>query len=258
MKPLILLSNDDGYQARGIHCLVEMLRPIARMIVVAPDSARSGMACACTFNQPVYKTLIHQDEDVTIWSCTGTPVDCIKLAFNDICTETPAMIIGGINHGDNSAINAHYSGTMGIAFEGCMKGVPSVAFSLDNHAPDADFAPCAEGIVRITRYVLEHGLPPHTCLNVNFPQVPVIKGVRVCRMAYGDWKQEFDKAIHPRTGGDYYWLTGYFQLEETTNTDTDRQALQQGYAAITPVTLDLTDYALKQQLESIFAADPTL
>ena len=253
MKPLILISNDDGYQARGINCLIEMLRPLARMIVVAPDGSRSGMACACTFTQPLYKTLIREDEDVAVWSCSGTPVDCIKLAFNDICTEQPAMVIGGINHGDNSAINAHYSGTMAIALEGCMKGIPSVAFSLDSHAPDADFSPFADTIRQITRYVLDKGLPPHTCLNVNFPNVPVSKGIRICRMAYGDWKNEFDKHIHPRTANNYYWLTGHFQLDESADEDTDRIALMEGYTAVTPITLDLTDYALKRQLEGVFS-----
>lgn len=255
MKPLILISNDDGYQARGINCLVEMLRPMARIIVVAPDGARSGMACACTFTQPLYKTLIREDDDVAIWSCTGTPVDCIKLAINDICPETPAMIIGGINHGDNSAINAHYSGTMGIAFEGCMKGIPSVAFSIDSHAADADFAPFADSIRRITAYVLDNGLPPHTCLNVNFPNTPVDKGIRICRMAYGNWVNEFDKHLHPRSGSDYYWLTGSFQLGPSADGYTDRGALIEGYTAITPITLDLTDYVLKRQLEEAFGKE---
>lgn len=253
MKPLILISNDDGYQAPGLNCLIKILQPIARIIVVAPDRARSGMGCACTFTQPLYKTLIREDDDVAFWSCTGTPVDCIKLAINYICPETPAMIIGGINHGDNSAINAHYSGTVGIAFEGAMKGIPSVAFSIDSHAADADFTPFVDTIRRITSYVLEKGLPPHTCLNVNFPHAAESKGIRICRMAYGDWKNEFDRKIHPSSGRDYYWLTGYFQLDTSADSDTDRCALMEGYTTITPITLDLTDYTLKRQLEAAFA-----
>ena len=251
MKPLILISNDDGYQAKGINFLIELLSPMARILVVAPDSGRSGQACACTFKEPIYKRLIRSEGDSVIWSCSGTPVDCIKLALFDICSETPAMIIGGINHGDNSAVNAHYSGTMGIAIEGCLKGIPSVAFSIDSHDTDADFMPFANAIRHITSYVLAHGLPLHSCLNVNFPNATVCKGIRICRMAYGDWKNEFEKHPHPR-GGDYYWLTGYFQLYESSTADTDRMALQQGYAAITPITLDLTDYILKKQLEQDF------
>lgn len=257
MKPLILISNDDGYQARGINCLIDMLRPIARLLVVAPDGPRSGMSCACTFTQPLYKNLIREEQDVTVWSCTGTPVDCIKLAFDNICSEKPAMVIGGINHGDNSAVNAHYSGTMGIAFEGCMKGIPSVAFSIDNHAPDADFTPWSDTVRSIVSFVLNGGLPPYTCLNVNFPNASISKGIRICRMAYGDWKNEFDKYIHPRSGNDYFWLTGNFQLEETNNEDTDRKALMEGYTAITPIRLDLTDYDLKQRLEKEFMHNNT-
>lgn len=253
MKPLILVSNDDGYQAKGIQTLVEALRPLARLVVVAPDTGRSGMACACTFNVPVYKWLVSSDDDVSVWGCSGTPVDCVKLAFADVLTERPAMVIGGINHGDNSAVNTHYSGTMGVVYEGCMKGIPSVAFSLDSHDPFADFSPLVPWIQRITSYVLEHGLPKGTCLNVNFPTTTPYKGIRFCRMAWGEWKSEFEHRDHPR-GGDYYWLTGKFELGEHTDGFADRIALNEGYVAVTPFKLDATDYALKAELEKVFSA----
>lgn len=253
MKPLILVSNDDGYQAKGIQTLVEALRPLARLVVVAPDTGRSGMACACTFNVPVYKWLVSSDDDVSVWGCSGTPVDCVKLAFADVLTERPAMVIGGINHGDNSAVNAHYSGTMGVVYEGAMKGIPSVAFSLDSHDAFADFTPLIPWIRHITTYVLEHGLPKGTCLNVNFPATPTYKGLRVCRMAWGEWKSEFERRDHPR-GGDYYWLTGHFELNDSTDGYADRIALNEGYVAVTPFKLDATDYALKAELEKVFSA----
>ncbi len=253
MKPLILVSNDDGYQAKGIQTLVEALRPLARLVVVAPDTGRSGMACACTFNVPVSKWLVSSDDDVSVWGCSGTPVDCVKLAFADVLTERPAMVIGGINHGDNSAVNTHYSGTMGVVYEGCMKGIPSVAFSLDSHDPFADFSPLVPWIQRITSYVLEHGLPKGTCLNVNFPTTTPYKGIRFCRMAWGEWKSEFERRDHPR-GGDYYWLTGHFELNDSTDGYADRIALNEGYVAVTPFKLDATDYALKAELEKVFSA----
>lgn len=253
MKPLILISNDDGYQSKGLHSLIDALRPLARLLVVAPDTGRSGMACACTFAVPVYKWLVSEDKDVSIWGCSGTPVDCVKLAFADVLTEQPAMVIGGINHGDNSAVNAHYSGTMGVVYEGCMKGIPSVAFSLDSHDAFADFKPLVPWIRRITSDVLEKGLPKGTCLNVNFPATPTYKGLRVCRMAWGEWKNEFERRNHPR-GGDYYWLTGHFELEEHTDGFADRIALNEGYVAVTPFKLDATDYALKAELEERFNA----
>jgi 5'-nucleotidase len=251
MKPLILISNDDGYQSRGIQSLVEALRPLARLLVVAPDKGRSGMACACTFSVPVYKWLVSDEEDVTIWGCSGTPVDCVKLAFADLLKERPAMVVGGINHGDNSAVNAHYSGTMGVVYEGCMKGIPSVAFSLDSHDPFADFSPLIPWIRQITSHVLEKGLPKGSCLNVNFPARPEYKGVRICHMAWGEWKNEFEQRPHPR-GGDYYWLTGKFELADTSDGQADRVALNEGYVAVTPFKLDATDYALRSELESWF------
>ena len=251
MKPLILISNDDGYQSLGIQSLVKALSPLARLVVVAPDKGRSGMACACTFSVPVYRWLVSEEEDVTVWGCSGTPVDCVKLAFADLLDEHPAMVVGGINHGDNSAVNAHYSGTMGVVYEGCMKGIPSVAFSLDSHDPFADFTPLIPWIRRITSYVLERGLPKGSCLNVNFPNLPEYKGVRICRMAWGEWKNEFERRPHPR-GGDYYWLTGAFELADTSDGQADRTALNEGYVAVTPFKLDATDYALKAELEEWF------
>mgnify|MGYP002869300788 CR=1 FL=1 len=254
MKPLILISNDDGYQSKGIRSLIEALRPLARLVVVAPDKGRSGMACACTFSVPVYRWLVSEDDDVSVWCCSGTPVDCVKLAFADILQgERPAMVVGGINHGDNSAVNAHYSGTMGVVYEGCMKGIPSVAFSLDSHDAFADFAPLVPWIRRITAYVLQNGLPTGSCLNVNFPALPEYKGLRVCRMAWGEWKNEFERRSHPR-GGDYYWLTGRFELERSDDGFTDRVALDEGYVAVTPFRLDATDYVLKAELEKAFSS----
>lgn len=248
MKPLILISNDDGWQAKGINFLIETLRPVARLLIVAPDGGRSGMACACTFRSPVFRQLIHEEEDLTIWSCTGTPVDCIKLACHDLCDQKPDLIIGGINHGDNSAVNVHYSGTMGVVIEGCMKGIPSLAFSLDTHDANADFTPMAPYIRAVVDYVLTKGIPQGSCLNINFPNTPSYQGVRICRMARGEWKEEFEKRSYPR-GGDYYWLTGWFDVYEEPGCDADRAVLDEGYVAITPIRLDLTDYALKASLE---------
>lgn len=253
MKPLILISNDDGYQAKGIRFLIETLRPIARILVVAPDGGRSGMACACTFREPIYLTTISKDDDVTIMSTTGTPVDCIKLAFSHILTERPALVIGGINHGDNSAVNVHYSGTMGVVFEGCFKGIPSVAFSLDSHDADADFTPLAPWLLRITQHVLDKGLPKGSCLNVNFPATPSFKGVRVCSMAMGDWKNEFERRPHPR-GGDYYWLTGNFELDQPAVPTSDKVSLNEGYIAVTPIRIDCTDYDLLRSLSNDFCS----
>ncbi len=129
-KPLILVSNDDGVVSKGISELVKYLRPLGEIVVMAPDSPRSGNASALTVTQPVHYQLLRKDVGLTVYKCSGTPTDCVKLARNTVLDREPDLVVGGINHGDNSATNVHYSGTMGIAIEGCLNGVPSIGFSL--------------------------------------------------------------------------------------------------------------------------------
>ena len=136
MRPLILISNDDGYEAKGINCLIEMVRGLADVLVCAPEGPRSGMACAFSATQPLMLTLRRKEEGVEVWSCNGTPVDCVKMALAELTQRRPDMVIGGINHGDNGSVNTHYSGTMGVTVEGCLKYIPSVAFSLCDHRAD--------------------------------------------------------------------------------------------------------------------------
>ena len=171
-RPLIVISNDDGYQAKGINSLLDMVAPLADIVVCAPDGPRSGFSCAFSAELPLRLTLRDRREGIEVWSCNGTPVDCVKMALDNIVDRWPDMVIGGINHGDNSSVNTHYSGTMGVVMEGCMKYIPSVAYSLCDYRADADFEPLRPYIVDITRRVLAEGLPRGTCLNVNFPIPP--------------------------------------------------------------------------------------
>lgn len=241
MRPLILISNDDGYAAKGINSLIEMVRDMGDVLVCAPDGARSGMACAFTATQPLTLTLRHKESGVEVWSCNGTPVDCVKMALAELCPRRPDIVIGGINHGDNASVNTHYSGTMGVTMEGCMKYIDSVAFSLCDHRADADFSPLEPYIRQVVQRVLDDGLPKGTCLNVNFPLLPAYKGVKVCRMAHGTWANEVAKCHHPR-GYDYWWMMGHYQNDEPEAEDTDNWALQHGYVAITPTRMDVTAY----------------
>ena len=195
-KPLILISNDDGFQAKGINCLVNMVKDFGDVIVCAPDSARSGFACAFSATTPLRIKMQWQEDNVQVWSCNGTPVDCVKMALARICPRRPDIIIGGINHGDNASVNTHYSGTMGVALEGCMKYIPSVAFSLCDYREDADFSPLIEIVRSITQRVISEGLPKGVCLNVNFPLANEFKGVRICRMAWGTWGKETVECHH--------------------------------------------------------------
>ena len=245
----MLISNDDGYMSKGIQCLVEMLSDVGDIIVCAPDDARSGYSCAFSATIPLRLQKRGQREGVEIWSCNGTPVDCVKLALSEICPRQPDMVIGGINHGDNASVNAHYSGTMGVTLEGCMKYIPSVAFSLCDHREDADFEPLRPYIRNITAQVLKDGLPQGVCLNVNFPVAPMFQGVKVCRMAPGTWFNEVSKCHHPR-GYDYWWMVGHYRNDEPEAEDTDRWALDHGYVAITPTQIDLTAYSAFDLLNS--------
>lgn len=248
-KPLLLISNDDGYHAKGIRSLIEMVRHLGDVIVVAPESARSGFSGAFSATTPLRIKLRHQEEGVSVYSCNGTPVDCVKLALSEICTRKPDIVIGGINHGDNASVNTHYSGTMGVTMEGCMKYIPSVAFSLCNHDDDADFELMKNIVILMTKKILKDGLPKGVCLNVNFPVVEKYKGIKVCRMAHGTWGKEVVRMHHPR-GYDYFWLVGEYTNDEPLSEDTDNWALTHGYVAVTPTQLDVTAYGMIDDMKS--------
>ena len=273
-RKLILISNDDGYESKGLRCLVDMLHPFADIVVCAPEGPRSGFSCAFSATTPLLLNLRHKESGVEIWSCNGTPVDCVKMALSQILTRQPDMVIGGINHGDNGSVNSHYSGTMGVTLEGCMKYIPSVAYSLCDHNPDADFEPLRPYIQRFTQRVLSEGLPKGVCLNINFPLLantehseapevraatagtdspavaaPSYKGVKVCRMAHGSWVNEVTRCHHPR-GHDYFWMVGHYINDEPEATDTDNWALTHGYIAITPTHIDVTHYDMLRQMKS--------
>ena len=250
IRPYLLISNDDGVTAPGIQFLVEALRPYADILVMAPDSARSGFSCSITSAQPITYKVLREEEGLTVCSCSGTPTDCVKMALNLFPDRRPDLVIGGINHGDNSSVNAHYSGTMGVAIEGALQGFPSIAFSLCDHRWDANFEPLRPYLVDFMYKSLALALPPFTCLNVNFPAVSKFKGVKVCRMAYSRWTKEVEERKHP-WGGKYYWLVGENIELEPEATDTDRWALAHGYVAVTPTQLDVTAKELVEVLREV-------
>ncbi len=250
MRPFLLLSNDDGVDAPGLRFLIETLRPHADLLVVAPNSPRSGFACSITAGHPLTLKPVSKEEGLEIYACSGTPVDCVKMALNLFPDRKPDLIVGGINHGDNSSVNAHYSGTMGVAIEGALQGYPSVAFSLCDHSLQADFTPLKPYLVDLMFKSITAGLPPFTCLNVNFPKAEKFKGVKVCRMSRSRWQKEVAEREHP-WGGKYYWLVGESVELEPEATDTDRWALANGYVAITPTQLDVTANELISVLKEV-------
>lgn len=249
-RPLILISNDDGYQAKGLASLVDMVRKYGDVFVVAPDSARSGASMAISAHTPVKNKLIRQEEGLTIWACTGTPDDCVKMAFEILLPRRPDLVLGGINHGNNCAINAHYSGTVSIAMEGCIKNVPSVAFSSGYMDSDANFEGMRPVVEKVVEHLLEHGLPKGVCLNVNAPALEQFRGIKIQKMGMGDWHEEWQEATHPHQWK-YYWIAGYYAPHEPEDTETDTWAYENGYVAITPLQLDLTAYGAFEGLRSL-------
>ena len=248
--PLILVSNDDGFIAPGIGFLIDVLKPFADLIVVAPNSGRSGMSTAITVKTPLDLVLVSKEPGVTIYRSNGTPVDCIKLALNVLCLERmPDVVFSGVNHGSNASVAIHYSGTMGAVLEACMSGIPAVGVSLDNHQAEADFEPSRPYLEKLIQQVLLHKLPKGICLNVNIPNTSDIQGVRICRQASGRWVEEFDVRKHPR-GGDYYWLMGAFRNDEPNAVDTDMNALDEGYISVVPSQIDLTAYPQIEALQT--------
>ena len=249
-RPFILIANDDGYHSHGIRQLVDFVSEMADVLVVAPEGARSGYSCAFSATDYLRLKPRHNMGNIEVWSCSGTPVDCVKIALSQLCQgRRPDLILSGINHGDNSSVNNHYSGTMGAALEGCMKYIPSVAFSSCYYDEEANLEPLRPYVQQIVRKVLSEGLPKGICLNVNFPARQHFEGVKVCRMTFGSWVEEIDKCRHPR-GYDYYWVVGHYHNDEPGIEGTDQYALDNGYVAITPTKVDVTAYDFMQQLQN--------
>ncbi|MEJ7735821.1 MAG: 5'/3'-nucleotidase SurE [Chitinophagaceae bacterium] len=246
---VILVTNDDGITAPGIQNLVEAVKDLGKVVVVAPDRPQSGMGHAITIGQPLRLTKVSTFPGVEAWQCSGTPVDCVKLAVDKVLHRKPDLCLSGINHGANHSINVIYSGTMSAAVEAAIESIPSVGFSLLDHSIEADFTASRKYARIIVQEMLNNKLDKHTVLNVNFPAVTedLIKGIRICRQAYAKYEEDFIERNDPN-GRLYYWLTGQF-VNFDTGTDTDVWALENNYVSVVPVQFDLTNYELKTKLE---------
>lgn len=239
-KPLLLVTNDDGIHARGIRALIEAVKDIGQVVVVAPDAPQSSTGHAVTMTHPLRLKKIHRNNGMEEYACNGKPVDCVKMAEQLVLGSKPDLIVSGINHGANCSVNALYSGTMAAAREGTIMGIPSIGFSLFSMKEDVEFPGYYPYVQTICNEVLRKGLPDGVSLNVNIPMLPAsdIKGIKICRQAKARWIEEFDRRNDPN-GGAYYWLTGRFQLQDD-GTDTDVWALKQGYISVVPTLIDMT------------------
>lgn len=251
-KPVILITNDDGVTAPGILNLVEAVKDLGKIVVVAPDKPQSGMGHAITIGQPLRLHKIHSIDNIETWSCTGTPVDCVKLAVDKVLHRKPDLCLSGINHGANHSINVIYSGTMSAAVEAAIESIPSAGFSLLDYRLDADFTGARKYVRLIVEKMLKTKLDKHTVLNVNIPAVvpELLKGFKICKQAYAKYEEDFIERNDPH-GRHYYWLTGEF-VNFDKGKDTDVWALANNYVSVVPVQFDLTNYALKSRLEKLW------
>jgi 5'-nucleotidase len=248
-KKLILVCNDDGITAPGIRNLVAVAREFGDVVVVAPDKPQSAMGHAITINSTIRVQPVKVDGEIE-YACSGTPVDCVKLAVNKILYRKPDLLVSGINHGSNASINVIYSGTMSAAMEGALEQIPSIGFSLLDHSIDADFSASREVARKLIAQAFEHRIPEGICLNVNIPSVAseFIRGIKVCRQATANWEEEFDERKDP-SGKPYYWMTGVFRNYDEGK-DTDIWALENNYVSVVPCQFDITAHSSLEHFKS--------
>lgn len=247
---LILVTNDDGYYARGMRNLLEVMTEYGRVICISSNESQSARSQALTVKTPLRHSIVEDTIEYIMYRFNGTPADGVKLAMSQIVPRKPDLLVSGINHGSNASVSVFYSGTMGAAIEGCLYGIPSIGFSLCDHSARADFRASREVVRTVTQAVIDKGLPRDTCLNVNIPVATPgeIRGIKLCRQAYGRWVEEFDKRTDPQ-GRDYFWLTGAFVNEEPDAEDTDEWALSNTYASVVPVKIDLTHQEMREKMQ---------
>lgn len=247
-RPLILITNDDGYAAKGLRKLVTLMRTLGDVVLISTDEVMSAKSHSCTIRDRLYVRLVQQEEGFTEYRCNGTPVDCVKLAYQKLCERQPDLVVSGINHGMNAATTVVYSGTIGAVIEACMNGLTAIGYSLFSLDPDADFDHLDTAILEITKKVLAEGLPQGVCLNVNFPKrsEEPMRGIKVCRQAACRWVELFNDKFD-ENGEQFYDLEGTFESDDVMP-DTDLWALQHNYASLVPTCFDWTAHS---QIESM-------
>ncbi|NOX86589.1 MAG: 5'/3'-nucleotidase SurE [Chlorobi bacterium] len=248
-KPLILVTNDDGIKAPGLRKLIDIMRDLGDVVVIASETAQSGMAHAVTIRTPLMPRLIKKEDGYQEYVTNGTPSDNVKLGKHRLLGRTPDIVVSGINHGSNASINIIYSGTMAAVLEAAIDGIPAIGFSLMDYMPDADFSHVDEWIVKITRKVLDEGLPEGVCLNVNIPRISAepVKGIKVVKQAKARWVEEFEERKDPY-GRSYYWLGGRF-VNGDSRPDTDEKVLAGNYISVVPVRFDFTAHEYVDKLK---------
>ena len=256
-RPKILITNDDGISSQGIKCLWKALVDHADLFIVAPATDQSGVGLGFTFRVPLQLEKVEWDQNTPAWKVTGTPVDCVKLGLSALLKEKPDLIVSGINHASNAGRTVLYSGTVGGAIEGVMRGIPGIAFSFEDlDTPDYEMA--QKYIYPIVKHTLENPLPQGTLLNVNFPHTSrEFKGITLARQGKSYWIDKLHERLHPE-GAPYFWLGGTWDDQEE-HPESDVALLRQGYITVVPIHVhELTDHAhLESRKASFEASFPT-
>ena len=252
MRPLILITNDDGVTAKGLRALDEVATEFGDVVVMAPMNNASGTSHSITASRPLRVRDVKQAPELSVYCCDGTPVDCVKLAVEYFCPRRPDLVLSGINHGSNSSINVLYSGTMGAVIEATALGYDAIGFSLLSHSAEADFSGCIPYVRQIIGTTLEKGLPTNVSLNVNIPRLSAseINGIRICHEAKARWEDSFEKRIDPQ-GRPYWWLTGKFKCNDPSE-NSDEWALAHGYVSVVPIHPDFTNYSAIDDLKRLY------
>lgn len=243
----ILVSNDDGIQAPGLLALAQAMLPFGKVTVVAPDENQSATGHKKTIEHPLrIRSLKEYLEGVQAYSVNGSPSDCVAVALLGYIKEPVDLVVSGINQGPNLAQDVTYSGTVSVALESAIFGLPAVAFSLDNRSPDADYTIAAEVAHRVVTEMIKNPFPPMTILNVNIPKGQV-KGWKSTRQGLREYRDRLDERLDPR-GRPYYWIGGEEPIGDITTVDTDLWAVHNGYVSLTPIHLDLTAHNLLTEI----------
>lgn len=245
----ILVTNDDGITANGIQALIDALIPLGEVYVVAPDRQQSAVGHALTVASPLRATPYTRVGIAQGYAINGTPADCVKLAVSTLLEHRPDIVVSGINHGNNSSVNAIYSGTVSAATEGTLMGIPSMAVSVSSFDEQEDLTLAKKIAHHVAKQLLHMHLPSGTLLNVNVPSVPEgqHKGIKITRQGSSVWEDYYEIRLDPH-GKDYYWLTGNF-VTQNVLPDADDIAVNEGYTAITPLHYELTNHGIMESLK---------
>ena len=247
-RKLILITNDDGFEAPGYRKLIGLMKPLGDVIAVSSAEPMSAMSHAVTMKVPLRVRKVNEEQGFVEYVTNGTPVDNVKMGKHLFLDRFPDIVVSGINHGSNAAINIIYSGTVAAALEAAIDNIPAIGFSVNEYGSNIDMSHIDDYVIKITKKVLKDGLPEGVALNVNFPKNngEPLKGIKVVKQAKASWRESYEERTDPY-GQKYYWMGGVF-LDGDDRVDTDETAMKENYVAVVPVKIDFTAHELLNKI----------